>query len=121
MLTRNSQFSAVYNGCEQKSKIGKESISNEQSQASKLVEEYGDVFNGLGNLGKHHIVMNKAMPSNVHPTRKVPFGLRSKLKETLIKLERTGVIAKVDGPTDWVNSLVIAEKKNGAPKLCFGF
>ena len=29
------------------------------------------------------------------------------------------VIEKVNEPTDWVNSLVIAEKPNGKLRLCF--
>ena len=36
----------------------------------------------------------------------------------LKRLESTGVIAQVNCPTDWVSSLVIAEKKNGSLKLC---
>ena len=99
-------------------KRGKESISSKQSQAGKLVEEYDDVCKGLGNLGKHHIVIDKTVPPVVHLPRKVPFGLRSKLKEALRKLVRTDVIARVDGPRDWANSLVIAEKKNGTLRLC---
>jgi hypothetical protein len=33
-------------------------------------------------------------------------------------MEQTDVIAPVDEPTDWVNSLVITEKKNGSLRLC---
>ena len=99
-------------------KEGQEASPNEVSQADKLIEEYDDLFNGLGNLSKHHIVVDKAVPPIVHPPRKVPFGLLSKLKDTLKRLESTSVIAQVNGPTDWVNSLVIAEKKNGSLRLC---
>ena len=41
-------------------KEGQEASPNEMSQADKLIEEYDDVFNGLGNSGKHHIVVDKA-------------------------------------------------------------
>ena len=99
-------------------KEGQEASPNKKSQADKLIEEYDDVFNGLGNLGKHHIVIDKAVPPIVHPPRKVPFGISSKLKDTLKTLESTGVIAQMNGHTGWVNSLVIAEKKNGSLRLC---
>ena len=31
---------------------------------------------------------------------------------------KSGVLVKVDQPTDWVTSLVIVEKKNGSLRLC---
>ena len=37
---------------------------------------------------------------------------------TLARLKKSGVISKVDQPTDWENSLIIAEKKDGSPHLC---
>ena len=33
-------------------------------------------------------------------------------------MERDEIIAKVDKPTNWVNSLVIVEKKDGSLRLC---
>ncbi|XP_033114347.1 uncharacterized protein LOC117114765, partial [Anneissia japonica] len=33
-------------------------------------------------------------------------------------MEKRGVIRKVDKPTDWVNSLVIVEKRDGSLRLC---
>jgi ribonuclease PH len=33
------------------------------------------------------------------------------LKKTLDKLQKLEVIAPVDGPTEWVNSLVMPEKR----------
>ena len=33
-------------------------------------------------------------------------------------LENEGIVSKVDKPTDWVNSLVIVEKKNDSLHLC---
>ena len=32
-------------------------------------------------------------------------------------MERDGIIAKVNGPTDWVHNVVV-EKKNGALRMC---
>ena len=42
----------------------------------------------------------------------------SKLKETLDHLENAGVVTKLDYPTEWVNYLVIDEKKDGSLRLC---
>lgn len=41
-----------------------------------------------------------------------------KLKEKLNQMECDRIIAIVDKPTNWVNSLVIVEKKDGSLRLC---
>ena len=44
---------------------------------------------------------------------------REELKKTVDYMEDIEVIKKVDQPTDWVNSLVIAEKsKTGKLRIC---
>ena len=58
------------------------------------------------------------MPSVMHPCRKVPFKLRDKLKVELAHMEKMGVIKKIDGPTEWVSSLVIVQKMTGALRIC---
>lgn len=84
-----------------------------------LLQEYSDVFTGLGCLdGEYHIEVDKSVPPVIHPPRKVPYSLQGKLKETLDRLEAQGVVARVEKPTDWVNSLVIVEKSNGSLRLC---
>ena len=52
------------------------------------------------------------------PPRRVPFGLSGRLRQKLNKLEEQNVIQKMDEPTDWVNNLVIVEKKDGTLRLC---
>lgn len=47
----------------------------------------------------------------VQPCRKVPFALRGKLKDELARMEKLGVIKKIDEPTEWVSSLVAVQKK----------
>ena len=81
--------------------------------------EYKDVFEGLGCMPQEYRIeiQSDAVPV-VHPPCRVPFSLHGKLKETLDRMEKNGVIARVDRPTDWVNSLVIAEKKDGNLRLC---
>lgn len=54
----------------------------------------------------------------VHPCRKVPFALQEKLKDELARMEKLGVIKKIDEPTEWVSSLVVVQKKTGALRTC---
>ena len=42
--------------------------------------------------------------------RSTPVSLREKLKKSLNEMEKTGVVEKVECPTQWVNSAVIIEK-----------
>ena len=84
-----------------------------------IVEMYPKLFNGLGRMEpEHHIKLNDEVSPKVHPPRKIPMGLREKLKKELDSMEKAGVIQKVDEPTEWVNSMVVAEKPNGDLRVC---
>ena len=84
-----------------------------------VIEEYSTVFKGFGNLdGEVSIQLKENAVPKIHPPRRVPYALKDKVKEELDKMEKLGVIEKVTEPTDWVNSLVIAEKPNGKLRLC---
>ena len=50
----------------------------------------------------------------VHSPCRVPEALREPLRKELDLLVEQGIIAKVDEPTDWVNSLVCVIKSNGS-------
>ncbi|CAK1599497.1 unnamed protein product [Parnassius mnemosyne] len=81
--------------------------------------ENSDLFEGLGCLpGEYHIVIDKSVKPVVCDPRKVPLGLRDKLLEELNRMTDLGVIRKVTHPTQWVNSIVIAAKKNGTLRIC---
>ncbi|XP_013408762.1 uncharacterized protein K02A2.6-like [Lingula anatina] len=85
----------------------------------KLLSEYGDNFTGLGQYKREYdIVVDPSVSPVVQAPRKIPFAKHDKLKEALSQLEKQDVIASVDKPTDWVNNLVITEKRNGSIRLC---
>jgi len=84
-----------------------------------ILSEFSDVFTGIGSIpGEHHIVIDNTVPPVVHPPRRIPLTVEAKLKKTLDKLENDGIITKQDGPTDWVNSLLVIEKKDGSLRIC---
>ena len=87
----------------------------------QLIEhEYGDLFKGIGVIPgevKLHLKDN-AVPV-VNPPRRIPEALKSRLKCELDTMENDQIIAKVDVPTDWVNSLVVVEKpQTGKLRIC---
>ena len=47
-----------------------------------------------------------------------PTFLKKQLKQALDSNVKSGVLCKVDQPTDWVNSLLVVEKSNGSFRLC---
>uniref|UniRef100_A0A803SS84 Gypsy retrotransposon integrase-like protein 1 n=1 Tax=Anolis carolinensis TaxID=28377 RepID=A0A803SS84_ANOCA len=85
----------------------------------KLLSLYPEVFQGLGEFqGHHHIHTDPTVVPVIQGCRRVPFAIHDRLKDTLDQMENMGVITKVVGPTDWVSSLVITEKKNGSLRIC---
>ena len=114
----------------EKLNLVKRTFSIEQSNSSnnltgsrynnaKLSEKYADCFEGLGCLP--HTVKIKlrddATPV-VEPCRKIPFAQYDKLKDELQRMEATGVIEKIEEPTEWVNSFVPVTKPNGNLRVC---
>ncbi|KAK3103001.1 hypothetical protein FSP39_015684 [Pinctada imbricata] len=80
-------------------------------QTDRILRKYADVFEGVGRMkGTHHIHVDRNVPPVVHPSRKVPFKMRDKLKDELTRMESLNVIEKVNEPSEWVSSLVVVEK-----------
>lgn len=85
-----------------------------------LLNQYNDVFEGLGCITDvtYHIKVDPTHPPVIHPPRRVPVTLRSKIQEELARMESLDVIEKVAEPTDWVNSMVTIIKPNGKIRIC---
>nr|XP_054591203.1 uncharacterized protein K02A2.6-like [Nothobranchius furzeri] len=85
----------------------------------ELVEKYAEVFTGLGEFpGLHHIYIDPEATPVIHACRNVPLSIMDSLKKTLKGLQDREVITPVNEPTDWVNSLVATQKKNGTLRVC---
>ena len=92
-------------------------ISNSDAQTPlptlKLLEDYADLFNGLGKLKekKVHPHIDENIPPIAQRYRRVPFHVRKDIEELIAKDEKLGVIEKADGPTPWVSPIVVVPKK----------
>ena len=62
--------------------------------------------------------MDKNVKPVVHAPRKLALSLQGKLEKELEEMVRQGIIAPVEGHSDWVNPLVIREKPNGSRRIC---
>ena len=83
-------------------------------------EKYPSVFDdGLGRLpGKVKLSLHEDVRPRVLPTRRIPVAIRERFKQELDRLLGLGVIAKVDGPSDWVSQIAVVLKKNGDLRIC---
>ena len=81
---------------------------------------YPECFGGIGTFKnyKYHIEIDKSIKPVVHGVRKVALALIPRLDQALDKMEKDGIIVKMNRPTDWVNSLVVREKPNGSLRVC---
>jgi hypothetical protein len=94
-------------------------VSQEASLKKVELDDYPELFKGLGCLpGDYHIELNEGATPVVHAPRKVPIPQREKVIEELKRMERLGVIVRQEEATDWVNSMVVVQKPNGAVRLC---
>ena len=92
--------------------------SNTLAKAA-IMKEYPDRFQGVGCFaGEYHISLDPTVALVIHPPRRIPNALRDSLKGELDKLVEQEIVAKVEQPTDWVNSFVCTTKPSGGVRLC---
>ena len=94
--------------------------SSVNSVDNEFVKKYKKVFSGIGCIKDfvYDIKLNENAIGKVLPCRKVPVALIEPLKQELGNMEKAGIIEKVNGPSNWVNQLVIVRKANGNLRIC---
>ena len=90
-------------------------VSTERTERKALLNaRFPKVFQGLGKLKgyqlKFHI--DPEVEPIAQPVRRIPFSRRSKVIQKIEEFIELDVIEKVEGPTGWVNPLVVVEKLN---------
>ena len=100
-------------------------ISNDQYTPIQTKEDvkrtYPQLFDGIGKFpGKYHINIDSSAKPVIHPPRRVALSLKSPLKSELDRMSNSTIITKLkEGePTEWVNSMVYREKKDGSLRIC---
>ena len=85
-----------------------------------IKQQFSKVFSGLGDQGEeYHIQLKEgAHPYCLYTPRNVPIPLKEKVQVELDKMEKMGVISKVNKPTDWCAGMVIVPKKSGEVRIC---
>lgn len=91
-----------------------------KTECEELLRKYKDAFDGtVGCIpGEFNITVDPNVEPVISPPRPVPAPLRAKVKQELDHLEKSGIIAKVTKPTQWVNPMVCVSKPNDRVRIC---
>lgn len=90
------------------------------AQVNELIDEFKDVVGDeIGCLPEEYeIKIDMSTSPVIHAPRPVPAAIRDQVKKELDHLQRCNIIAPVQKPTEWVNSMVCVRKKNGRVRIC---
>ena len=82
--------------------------------------EFEGLFSGIGKLTGKTIKLHidPDVSPKQQPHRRIPFHVRSDVEKELQRLEDLDIIEKVDGPTPWINPIVVVPKKSGEVRIC---
>ena len=85
-----------------------------------IVSRFPKLFSGLGCLTEEYeIQLSKdAVPHALTTPRRVSLPLMEPVKSELQRMEREGVITKVEGPTNWCAGMVVVPKPNKKVCIC---
>ena len=91
--------------------------SNHFSPKEKILLDYKDVFEGLGNIGKASVTVDPEVTPVHHGLRHIAVTLHKKVKTKLEELEKKNILVKETEPTDWISSMVVVAKP-GKIRIC---
>ena len=83
----------------------------------KILQDYKDVFEGLGNIGKASLTVDPEVTPVHHAPRRIAVTLHKEVKAKLEDLEKKKSIVKETEPTDWISSMVVVAKP-GKIRIC---
>jgi len=88
--------------------------------SNQIVQTHKELFKGVGKLKNFELTLHidNDIPPKKQPIRRIPYHTKTKVSEELTRLKSLDIIEPVDGPTTWLNPIVVIPKKDGKIRLC---
>ena len=91
---------------------------DEPTQVPPELEEFPELTKTTGTLpGQYTIKLKPDAKGVVHAPRRLPASLKERTIQKLSEMERNKILAKVEQPTEWVNSMVVT-LRNDKIRIC---
>ena len=85
------------------------------------LNEFKDCVGEIDSLrNEHHIITNYKRTTNNQPASKNSYRVKRKSQQWPPTKVKMNIIAPIEEPTDWVNSIVVVGKPNGNLRICIG-
>ncbi len=93
---------------------------NAVQSMSDLREQFPDLLKGLGKLaGEYRIQLKSdAKPFPLATPRRVAIPMLPRVRAELERMERLGVMSRVQQPTEWCSGMVVVSKPGGKVRIC---
>lgn len=99
-------------------------VTTNPAPKGDVPELFPALFSGLGEFkGLPYKISLKenASPYSLAVPRRLPIPMTERVAQELKRMEKLGVIRKVEQPTDWCAGMVIVPKANGTIRICCDF
>ena len=85
-----------------------------------VVDKYPELFKGIGCYKNFAVKLHidKSITPIQQAVRRIPFHTREKVSNEIKRLEKMGIIERVNGPTTWINPIVPVAKPHNAVRIC---
>lgn len=86
----------------------------------EVLDRHNKVFSGMGKLKNFQLKLHidESITPVQQPVRRLPYHTRQTVSDEIDRLVKNDCIEKVNGPTSWINPIVVVPKANGKIRLC---
>ena len=86
-----------------------------------VLNKHKDVFQGMGKLKNYQLKLHidESVTPVQQPLRSLPYHTRKKVSKEITRLLENDGIERAEGPTSWINPIVVVPKSNGVIRICF--
>lgn len=95
--------------------------TDQNLEDNEFIKRHPTVFNGLGDIKGSPVNIKLkpgSKPYRITTPRHVPIPLYQAVMEEIKRMEKLGVIRKIEEPTDWCHPIVAVVKPKGDIRLC---